>query len=193
MSNEVLRENFREKISKIFKKNFKVFVVLLIAIFIFLFAFLFYKNLQEKNNIKVAEEFTEASILVKQEKIEESKLLLELIINKNHQFYSPLALYLLIENNLEKDSRKIIAFFNIILKNNSIDEENLNLIKIKKSIYLINLDNEKLIVKTLNPIINSDSVWRNMSINLIAEYFLSKGENNKAQEYIQLLNTKEKK
>ena len=193
MSNEVLRENFREKISKIFKKNFKVFVVLLIAIFIFLFAFLFYKNLQEKNNIKVAEEFTEASILVKQGKIEESKLLLELIINKNHQFYSPLALYLLIENNLEKDSRKIIAFFNIILKNNSIDEENLNLIKIKKSIYLINLDNEKLIVKTLNPIINSDSVWRNMSINLIAEYFLSKGENNKAQEYIQLLNTKEKK
>ena len=46
---------------------------------------------------------------------------------------------------------------------------------------------------SINPIINSDSVWRNMSINLIAEYFLSKGENNKAQEYIQLLNTKEKK
>ena len=62
------------------------------------------------------------------------------------------------------------------------------MIKIKKSIYLIHLDNERLIIETLNPVINSNSVWKNMAINLISQYFLSKNQTVKAEEYIQLLN-----
>ena len=187
MSNETVKNNFFENIKIFLKKNIKILIILIIVIFILLCSFLFYKNIQDKNNIKVAESFTQASILVKQKKIEESKLLLENIINKNHQFYSPLALYLLIENNIEKEPLKIITFFDKILKNNSSDEENLNLIKIKKAVYLINLDEENLIVETLNPIINSSSVWRKIAINLISDYFLSKDQNSKAEEYMRLL------
>jgi predicted negative regulator of RcsB-dependent stress response len=190
MSNETVKNNFFEQIKIFLKKNIKILIILIIVIFILLCSFLFYKNIQDKNNIKVAESFTQASILVKQKKIEESKLLLENIINKNHQFYSPLALYLLIENNIEKEPLKIITFFDKILKNNSSDEENLNLIKIKKAVYLINLDEENLIVETLNPIINSSSVWRKIAINLISDYFLSKDQNSKAEEYMRLLVTK---
>jgi len=190
MSNETVKNNFFEQIKIFLKKNIKILIILIIVIFILLCSFLFYKNIQDKNNIKVAESFTQASILVKQKKIEESKLLLENIINKNHQFYSPLALYLLIENNIEKEPLKIITFFDKILENNSSDEENLNLIKIKKAVYLINLDEENLIVETLNPIINSSSVWRKIAINLISDYFLSKDQNSKAEEYMRLLVTK---
>ena len=190
MSNETVKNNFFEQIKIFLKKNIKILIILIIVIFILLCSFLFYKNIQDKNNIKVAESFTQASILVKQKKIEESKLLLENIINKNHQFYSPLALYLLIENNIEKEPLKIITFFDKILKNNSSDEENLNLIKIKKAVYLINLDEENLIVETLNPIINSSSAWRKIAINLISDYFLSKDQNSKAEEYMRLLVTK---
>ena len=64
------------------------------------------------------------------------------------------------------------------------------MIKIKKALYLFSLDNESLIIDTLNPIINSDSIWKNQSINLLAEYFLSKGEKIKADEYFKLLNLK---
>ena len=46
--------------------------------------------------------------------------------------------------------------------------------------------------KTLNPIINSDSVWRNIAIELISDYFLSKNQEIKASEYKQLLNNKKK-
>ena len=190
MPNETVKNNFFEQIKLFLKKNIKILIILTIVIFILLCSFLFYKNIQDENNIKVAESFTQASILVKQKKIEESKLLLENIINKNHQFYSPLALYLLIENNIEKEPLKIITFFDKILKNNSSDEENLNLIKIKKAVYLINLDEENLIVETLNPIINSSSVWRKIAINLISDYFLSKDQNSKAEEYMRLLVTK---
>ena len=128
-----------------------------------------------------------------QKKIKESKILLVSIVNKDHKFYSPLALYLIIDNNIESDTSKIINLFNRILKNKLIDQENLNLIKIKKAIYLINIDKEKLIVETLNPIINSNSVWKNTAINLITEYFLSKNQGIKAQEYFKLLNKKSKK
>ena len=74
-----------------------------------------------------------------------------------------------------------------------MEKENLNLIKIKKAIFLFSLDDEELIIKTLNPIINSDSVWRNIAIKLISDYFLSKDESKKADEYIQLLSNKTKK
>jgi len=188
MANELLKKNFLNNTINFLKLKLKVFIVLLIVLFIFLFTFIFYQNNEEKKNIKIAEQYTSASILIKQKKIKESYLLLEAIIKKDHQLYSPLALYLLIDNNIERDTTKIISFFDIILENKSIDRENLNLIKIKKSIYLIPLDNEKLIIETLNPVINSTSLWRNMSINLIVQYFLSKNQTVKAEEYIQLLN-----
>ena len=193
MSDKTIKKNFLEKYSNFAKKNLKILIILVIVVFILLCSFLFYKNIKDRNNIKVAEDFTQASILVKQKKIKKSKLLLENIINKNHQFYSPLALYLLIDNNIETESTKIIIFFDKILKNNSMDEENLNLIKIKKAVYLINLDEENLIIETLNPIINSRSVWRKIAINLISDYFLSKNQKSKADEYMRLLSTEKNK
>ena len=93
----------------------------------------------------------------------------------------------MIDNNLENDSKKIINFFSVILNNNSIDEENLNLIKIKKAIYLISLDEEISAVETFNQIVVSNSVWRNLAISLIIEHYLSKNQKDKAEKYIQLL------
>ena len=193
MTNEILKENFLTNTTYFVKKNSKLLILLLVTILIFLFTYLFYKNLQDKSNIQIAEKYTTASILIKQNKIEESKILLEAIIKKKHQFYSPLSLYLIIDNDIENDNKKIISFFDQILKNNSISKENLNLIKIKKAIYLINIDDEKLIIETLNPVINSNSVWREIAINLIKEYFLSKDQKIKAEEYNQLLQNRTKK
>ena len=188
MTDKKLKSNLKDRTLSFVKKNLKTILIILISLVVFLLIFLFYKNLQEKNNIKIAEKYNYASILIIQKEKEEGKLLLESIINDNHNFYSPLALYLLMEKYPKLDSLKIINFFNKILKNNSISKENLNLIKLKKAIYLINFDREELIIQTLNPIINSDSVWRNLSINIIIEYFLAKDQIVKADEYIKLLN-----
>ena len=193
MSNEALKKNFIDRATIFVKKNLKAIFVCLFILLIILFTFFFYDNLQKKKNIKISEQYAQASILIKQKKITESKILLDLIIKKDHQFYSPLALYLMIDNNIENDEKKIIIFFDKILKNNSIDKENLNLIRIKKAIYLINIDNEELIVSTLNPIINSSSAWKNMAIDIISQYFISKNQNLKAGEYLQLLKNKKNK
>jgi len=193
MSKEILNTTFKHKISNFIKKNLRNLIILIITLVLILFSYFFYKDLQRKNEIKISEDYTEASLQFKEKKVDEAKLLLENIINKGHRFYSPLALYFIIDNNLETDSLKILNFFDKILSISSINEENLNLIKIKKAIILFNLGDEDAIIKTLNPVINSDSVWRNVEIKLIANYFLSKNQKKKANEYIQLLNNKIKK
>ena len=193
MPEEILNNNFQNKIVNFIKKNLKKIIISLLVLIIILLSFIFYNDLQKKKEIKISEKYTEATILFKQQETDETKLLLENIINKNHKFYSPLALYFIIDNNLETNPLKIISFFDKVLLINSIESENLNLIRIKKAIFLFSKGNEKLIIETLNPIINSDSVWRNIAIKLISDYFLSKDQKIKANEYIQLLNNKIKK
>jgi len=193
MSNEILNNPFQNKATNFIKKNLKNLIILSIFLVLTLFSYFFYNNLQKKNELKLSQQYTQAIIQFKEKKINVSKNLLENIINKKHKFYSPLSLYFIVDNNLETNPAKIIIFFDKILSIAFMEKENLNLIKIKKAIFLFSLDDEELIIKTLNPIINSDSVWRNIAIKLISDYFLSKDESKKADEYIQLLSNKTKK
>tara|TARA_B110000967_G_scaffold141886_1_gene145070 strand:- start:527 stop:1108 length:582 start_codon:yes stop_codon:yes gene_type:complete len=193
MPDKPLKKKFIDELVSLFKKKFKTVIILIVILIGFFVSFLFHKNTQSKNNLKIAQEYTHATILIKQKKIKESELLLKSIIDKDHKFYSPLALYLMIDNKVESDDKKIIIYFDNILKNKKIEKENLNLIKIKKAIYLIKLDQQEAIIETLNAIINSESVWRSLAINLISEYFLSKNQKVKSEKYIQLLNNKIKK
>ena len=190
MINNSFHKNFKDRATYFIEKNLKLLVVLVSVIMIISFISIYYKSIQTKNNIKIAEQYTQASILLNKKKIKESKTLIENIISKEHKFYSPLALYFIIDNNLEADRLKILDFFDIILSINSIDKENLNLIKIKKAVFLLNSGDEDAIIKILNPIVNSDSVWRNMAIKLMSDYFLSKDQKIKSEEYLQLLNNK---
>ena len=192
MSNEILNNSFQNKATNFIKKNLKNLIILSIFLILTLFSYFFYNNLQKKNELKLSQQYTQAIIQFKEKKINVSKNLLENIINKKHKFYSPLSLYFIVDNNLETNPAKIIFFFDKILSIAFMEKENLNLIKIKKAIFLFSLDDEELIIKTLNPIINSDSVWRNIAIKLISDYFLSKDESKKADEYIQLLSKTKK-
>ena len=190
MSNQILQESIQDRVSNFLKKNLKILFIILIITVIFLIIFGYYSHQKKQKDIVISDQFTYASILIKDKKINESKLLLENIIKKKHKFYSPLALNSLIDNELETDNKKIIDYFDQILAIKSINNENLNLIRIKKALFLFNGKNEELIIATLNPIINSNSVWKESAIKLIADYFSSKNEKNKAEEYYKLLNKK---
>ena len=190
MSNQILQESIQDRVSNFLKKNLKILFIILIITIIFLIIFGYYSHQKKQKDIVISDQFTYASILIKDKKINESKLLLEKIIKKKHKFYSPLALNSLIDNELETDNKKIIDYFDQILAIKSINNENLNLIRIKKALFIFNGKNEELIIATLNPIINSNSVWKESAIKLIADYFSSKNEKNKAEEYYKLLNKK---
>ena len=189
MSDEILNNNLQSKTINFIKKNLKNLSIFSIIFILLLFSLLFYKDFKKKNEIIISAEYMQATIQYKEKKINDAKNLLENVINKNHKFYSPLALYFIIDNNLEKNSTKIIKNFDKILSISSINKENLNLIRIKKAMFLFSLEDEELIIKTLNPIINSNSAWRRVAINLLTDYFISKNQTKKAEEYIQLLNS----
>jgi predicted negative regulator of RcsB-dependent stress response len=193
MSKEILNKSLQNKITYFIKNNSKNLIYVSILLILILFSYFFYNDLQKKKEIKISEQYMQASMQFKKNKNDLAKQQLLIVIDENHKFYSPLALYFIIENKLEEDPLKIINFFDKILSIKAIDKENLNLIKIKKAIFLFSFGNEELMTKTLNPIINSDSVWRSMAIRLISDYFLSKDQKLKAENYIKLLNDKKKK
>ena len=53
----------------------------------------------------------------------------------------------------------------------------------KKALYNSENLSENELISILNPIINSDSVWKSHALYLIAEYFYSKNQKIKANEF----------
>ncbi len=105
------------------------------------------------------------------------------IINKKDPTYSPLSLYFIIDNNLVSDQSKINSLFDILIKDTSLDSEINNLIIYKKALYNADNAQESDLLNMLNPLINSKSVWKSHALYLMAEYFYSKNQNQKAKEF----------
>ncbi len=194
MSDETLekKNKFILAVSKI-KENSKFFILTGIIILITFATIVFFEKRAAKEEISISKEFNKAKILIQKERKQESYVLLEGIVNKKHKFYSPLSLYLILDFELEKDKGSIIKLFDKVIAIKKIDKENINLIKIKKALYLSDHSSEQEMLKILNPIINSDSVWRSKSISILVDYFLSKGSLSKADQYRKLLNKKDSK
>ena len=106
------------------------------------------------------------------------------IIQKKDPTYSPLALNFIIDNEIVNDKIKVNELFDIIIEKTDIENEIKNLIIYKKALYNSDNINENDLINILNPILNSESVWKSHSLYLLAEYFLSKNEKQKSKEFL---------
>ena len=182
MNEKVENNNNLSKFFKKVKNYYKPISIISVLCGLFIIVLLYLSYSKKEENIFLSDEFYKAKIMFENKNDIKAKATLLDIINKNNEFYSPLALYFMIENNLESNDQKIIELFNRVLSIKK-DEDSNNLIRIKKALYLLEADTEKLILEELNPIINSESYLRKDAINLLISYFSSKNENNKANEY----------
>ena len=106
------------------------------------------------------------------------------LILKNDKTYSSLSLFLLIDSSIDLENLEIIKYFDyIISKNSKLEAEEKNLLIYKKAIFISDFSNESLILQTLNPLINSKSVWSSNSLVLLGDYFLNKGDLIKSKEF----------
>ena len=194
MSDETLekKDKLGLIVSKV-KENSRLLLSIALIIVLVFIATVFLDKKREEKNILISQKFNKAKILIKNEKKEESFIILKEIIEKKHKFYSPLSLYLIIDFELEKNHESIKQLFDKVISVRGIDKENINLIKIKKALFLSNYYGEQEILKVLNPIINSDSIWRSNAIKILIDYFSIKGDSLKADQYIKLLNKKDSK
>ena len=75
--------------------------------------------------------------------------------------------------------------FNILIEKTSLETEIKNLIILKKGLFNADQTNEIELLNILNPLINSDSVWKSHALYLLGEFFYSKGEVEKSKDFFE--------
>ena len=172
-----------EKIKNFFINNKKNITIGLSIIIVVIIGYLSMIEMKERNKIKLANQFNLIVINFKTGDKQVTINELTKIINTNDGTYSPLALYFLIDNNLINNQSEINKLFDEVINKTSLDYEIKNLIIYKKALFNSEFSNENDLLQILNPIINSESIWKSHSLYLIAEYFYSKNEKQKAKEF----------
>ena len=180
----IINSNTRnEKIRNFFvnnKKSLLISVIFIIGILIGYFAYAEYK---ENKKIEISNQYNSAvSEYTKQNQEKTQNILVDLIY-KNDPTYSPLSLYFIIDNKLITDKSKINTLFDNIIDKASLDREIKNLIIYKKALYNADSSEENELLEILQPITNSESIWKAQALYLIAEYFYSKNEKQKSKEF----------
>ena len=180
-----------EKIKNFFIKNKKKLVILLLVIILLILSYFAYGEFDKRSKIKIANKYNNSVINF----ISGDKLNIEIeminIINAKDKTYSPLALYFLLDNNIINSKEKINSLFDILINETKVDKEIKNLIIYKKALYNSDFGTENDLLKILNPIINSDSIWKPHALYLLGEYFLSKNEKQKSKEFFEKILTLE--
>ena len=172
-----------EKIKNFFINNRKNLIAGFSIILVVIIGYLSMKEMKEREKIKLANQFNITIINFKAEDKQTTIDQLTKIINENDSTYSPLALYFLIDNNLIDNQNEINRLFNELINETNLDEEIKNLIIYKKALFNSDFVSENELLKILNPVINSESIWKSHALYLLAEFFYSKGEKQKAKEF----------
>ena len=180
----IINTNTRnEKIKNFFINNKKLLIAILtliILIFIFFYGF---QELQDRKKLKISNLYN--SIIIEysiDNKIKTEQSLVK-IINEKDATYSPLSLYFIIDNQIITDKNKVNKLFDIIIDKTSLEDEIRNLIIYKKGLYNADHSDENELLNILNPLINSESVWKSHALYLMAEFFYSKDEKQKSKEF----------
>ena len=163
------------------------FITIILVIVIGFYSFDKYANNKKK---KISDDFNLATIEYSESLKEKTLNKLIDIINKKDPTYSPLSLYFIIDNEIISDQEQINGLFNILINKTPLDKEIKNLVIYKKALYNADQSSEGDLLNTLNPLINSKSVWKSHALYLIAEYFYAKEQNQKAKEFFnQIINS----
>jgi hypothetical protein len=184
MSSEISE---KAKLIDLLKKNLKLLLSLSILLFVIISILLWFDHSNKSKREKISEDFIQAKILLENQQDIKAHNILKNIIEKKDNIYSPLSLFLIIEKNLETDKATITNYFDEILDIGSIEKEDLNLLRLKKAIFISENSKEEDILELLNPIINSDSVWKIQSIKFLGDYYFSLKQFNKAKQYYLIL------
>ena len=188
---EINASTRNEKIKNFFINNKKRIIIGFSILILLVVSYFAYGEIKTRNKIKIADQYNNSKINFFSGNKTNIENEMVNIINKKDKTYSPLALYFLLDNNIINSQEKINNLFDIIINEIKIDKEIKNLIIYKKALYNSDFGTENDLLKILNPIINSDSIWKPHALYLLGEYFLSKNEKQKSKEFFEKILTLE--
>ena len=182
-------ETRKEKVINFLKYNKKKLSFLLIILILIPFSIFSYQIITDKNKDKLSSKFNLAVSSYENGNKSEIKSIMNEIINNKDKTYSPLALYFLIDNDIQLTNEEVNNYFDIIINEINLDKEIKNLNIYKKGLFNSSFVSENELLLILKPVINSDSLWKPHALILLGEYFLDKNQNQKAKEFFnQILN-----
>ena len=188
----IINKNTRnEKIKNFFVNNTKKLIIAISAIVLIIFGYFIYEDLKKKNKIKLANRYNLVTIkFISGDKNKFENELID-IVNEKDRTYSPLALYFLIDNNIVNENKKINELFDVVINETSLEKEIKNLVIYKKALFNSDFESENNLIQILNPIINSESVWKSHALYLMAEYFYYKNQKQKSKDFFNQILTLE--
>ena len=180
-------ETRKEKIKNFIINKKNTIISILIFFVLLLFGFFIYQEYLEKNRAKLANKYN--ALIIEYENGNESNILnsMKEIIQDKDRTYSPLAFYYLLDNNLITSKEEINIYFDTLINEIGLDNENKNLTIFKKGLFNSEFANENELLNILNPVIKSDSIWKPHALYLMAEYYFSKNEKKKSKEFLEKL------
>ena len=184
MNQEVIE---KKSLIDLFKANSKLISIFLIIVILGLSLFVWINHNNKNEKKLVSENYIQAKIFLEKENNNEAKEILIKLIKKKDEIYSPLSLFLIIDKKLEEDNQKISNLFDSIIEIKNLENEDKNLVILKKAIFISNEGNEAEVSNLLKPIINSDSVWKIESLKFLGDFYYSRSEFKKAKEYYSIL------
>ena len=181
-----------EKIKRFFVNNKKLLIFILSSILLIIFIYFAYSEIKERSIKDLAKKYNNILINFNKDNKDEFKKQLKDIIKEKNSTYSPLALYFIIDNDIDSTNEEINNYFDIIIENVSLEKEIKNLVIYKKGLFNSGFETENNLIEILKPITSSDSIWKSHALYLIAEYFFEKNQKQKAKEFYNQILSNEK-
>ncbi len=180
-------ETRKEKLINFIKNKKKIIFSFIFFIILLIFSFFFYQEYKNQQREQLANKYN--ATVIQFESGDKSKVfnLMKEIIEDKDKTYSPLAFYFLLDNNLIISKQDINKYFDLLINELGLDREKKNLTIFKKGLYNSEFADENELLKILNPIIKSESIWKPHALYLMAEYYFAKNEKQKSKEFLEQL------
>ena len=128
----------QNRISFFINKNKKKILISTILIILLCLSLIFFQINNNRKNILLSEKFINAQTYLSADKKIKALNIYEELIKSKNKFYSNMALNMIIENDLEKDSSIVLNYFEIV-ESITKDNKQKDLINFKKALYLIEI------------------------------------------------------
>ena len=179
----ISNNNRNDKIKNFIIDNKNKIILSISIIIIAIISFYSFDKYTANHKKKISDDFNLATIEYSEKSKDKTANKLIEIINKKDSTYSPLSLYFIIDNEIITEQDQINIYFDILIEKTSLDEEIKNLVIYKKALFNADKADEIILLDILNPLIKSESVWKSHALYLMAEFFYTKNQNQKAKEF----------
>jgi len=177
--NEIDEDLKQDRFINFFKK-YKFIIIIFLSLVLLSIVFVVSKNIIFENRAKkYTQEYVVILSFINDKKIDEAKKRLEILKDSKINLYKVLAISKLLELSKENKNEQI-SILDYAIKSN-IEKNDKDLFKIKKALLAFDNLNEQQFLNLLNPSDFKNSPWRVLSLEILGDFYIMKGQKIKAK------------